>query len=338
MLSLTQSVEHAPRLDAAVARSALSLAAEGQLGHARRVAAALFDARAHAARGSPPLDEPLRISVGRLAADEAAERGDGAALERRALAAHLTPADAAARAALAGRPDLARAIATTTLAADPNDFSARMILASDPNARADLATAFAGTPSPATHSVSALVCSLFGRAILRTSGAAAAHAALASITCDPIPRDDTPVLSLAVDLAARSIIDESSLPLEARIELAWRKREPLHSSPLGNLDARHELLARAQSEPLSARSIDLARKLARRTPVDPIVLASLLAVARARGQTVNELARAAEHGAANPVLDATLLDALPSAAPERIRVRARFAGLAITPAERALLR
>jgi hypothetical protein len=156
--------------------------------------------------------------------------------------------------------------------------------------------------------------------------------------CEPVAHDDTPVISLLVDLAARDVVDESMLPIEGRIELAWRKRVPITTTSLARLDARHELLALAHADPLSVRAAELARKLARRGPTDPIVLAALLAVARARGETLDQVARAALEPPANAVLDAVLIDALPVSTPEAVRVRARFAGIAVTPAERALVR
>ncbi|HEY1960263.1 MAG TPA: hypothetical protein VGH28_31855, partial [Polyangiaceae bacterium] len=339
VLALGEAARRAPRLDPTVARAALALAGEGQLARARRVAAALLDSRARPERGSPPLDEPTRAALGRLAVDEAAERDDEPALRRRAVVGRLTTAEAAARAALVSRFDLATRVARQALAADPDDTTARMVLASALEARGtdDFRAAFAGEPR-ATHVVPAAACALFGRALLRSAGAPAARAALAAARCEPVARGDGAVLSLFVDLAARDVVDPSTLPVEGRIELAWRMRVPFRPPTLAGLDLRHELLARAQSDALSPRTADLAAKLARRAPSDPMVLASLLAVAHARGQTVDQVARAALAPPADPVLDATLLDTLPKSAPERVRVRARFAGLAVTPAERALIR
>jgi hypothetical protein len=156
--------------------------------------------------------------------------------------------------------------------------------------------------------------------------------------CEPVAHDDTPVISLLVDLAARDVVDESMLPIEGRIELAWRKRVPITTPSLASLDARHELLAVVHADPLSVRAAELARKLARRGPTDALVLAALLEVARARGETLDQVARAALLPPANAVLDAALIDALPVSTPEAVRVRARFAGIAVTPAERALVR
>jgi hypothetical protein len=192
------------------------------------------------------------------------------------------------------------------------------------------------SPSRA-RSAPAGACALLARALLRASSSDAARTAMTAVACDPVAHDDSPVVSLWVDLAARGVVPEASLPPEGHIELAFRKREPLGETPR-DLDIRHELLSRAHRDPKDARATELATKLARRSPSDPIVLASLLAVARAHGQTLDDLARAALAPPADPVLDAALLEALPSTAPERTRIRTRFAALAATPAERALVR
>jgi hypothetical protein len=229
-------------------------------------------------------------------------------------------------------------VARATLAADPNDAGARMVLAASAEARGDSSTMRAAFTTPSrTQSAPAAACALLARALLRASSADAARTAMTALACDPVARDDGLVVSLWVDLAARGVIAEASLPPEGRIELAFRKREPLGETPR-DLDVRHELLARAQRDPKDARATELATKLARRSPSDPIVLASLLAVARAHGQTLDDLARAALAPPADPVLDGALLEALPSTAPERTRIRTRFAALAATPAERALIR
>jgi hypothetical protein len=230
-------------------------------------------------------------------------------------------------------------VARATLAADPDDAGARMVLAASAEARGDASTlrvAFGSTAPPA-RSAPAAACALLARALLRASSADAARTAMTPITCEPVVRDDAPVVSLWVDLAARGVFRETTLPPEGRIELAFRKREPLGDTPR-DLDLRHELLARAHRDPKDAHAAELATKLARRNPTDPIVLASLLAVARAHGQTLDDLTHAALAPPADPVLDAALLEALPSTAPERSRIRTRFAALAATPAERALIR
>jgi len=338
VLALGESARRVPRLDATTAKRVLALAGEGQTARARRVAAALLDARALAERGGAPLDEATRAAVGRLAVDEAAERGDEPALRRRAIAARLPIAEAAARAAFATRFDLAASLARATLAADPNDAGARMVLAASADARGD-ATAMRAAFASASRSRTAPAgaCALLARSLMRASSPDAARTALGNVSCDPIARDDGLVVSLWVDLAARGVVPETSLPPEGHIELASRKREPLGDTPR-DLDVRHELLARATRDPKDPRATELATKLARRSPSDPIVLASLLAVARAHGQTLDDLTHAALTPPADPVLDAALLEALPSTAPERTRIRTRFAALAATPAERALIR
>jgi hypothetical protein len=194
------------------------------------------------------------------------------------------------------------------------------------------------TPKNATaRTAPAIACAIFGATLLRAAGPAAARAALITAPCDPVAHDDTQTISLYADLAAHDALDQNALPIESRIELAWRRREPLRID-LHAVDPRHELLALAQNDVSSPRTLALASKLARRAPSDPIVLAALLAVARAHNQSDADLARAALSSAANPVLDAALLTSLPTSAPERPRVRARFAALAATPAERALAR
>ncbi len=336
VLSLEESSRRVPRLDDSVARAALALAGEGQSARARRVAAALLDARARRdlfdQHGGPPLDEPTRAALGRLAVDEAIERGDEDAVRRRADVARLPLAEAAARAAALTRDSLAQRIAEATLRADPADIGARFVLASlDSRAPHEV------IPKLAARTAPAIACAIFGAALLRTAGPVAARAALIAAPCDPVAHDDTQTISLYADLAAHDALDQNALPIESRIELAWRRREPLRIDARA-VDERHELLALAQSDVSSPRTLALASKLARRAPSDPIVLAALLAVARAHNQSDTDLARAALSSAANPVLDATLLTSLPTSAPERPRIRARFAALAATPAERALAR
>jgi hypothetical protein len=314
-----------------VARAALALAGEGQTARARTVAAALLDARARRDRGGPPLGEGTRASLGRLAIDEAAMRDDEAALRRRADVARIPLAEAAARAAVATHDALARSIAEATLHADPADVGARIVLASiDSQPPPDLA-------ARAPRTAPAIACALLGTTLLRAGGPVAARAALLVAPCEPIARDDAETISLYADLAAHDVVAENALPIESRIELAWRRRESLSDSHDG-LDERHDVLARAQTDPTSPRTVALASKLARRAPNDPLVLAALLAIARAQNHASTDLAHTALASPANPVLDAELLDTLPASAPERTRVRARFASLAATPAERALVR
>ncbi len=333
VLALGEALTRAPHLDATVAHAVVNLAGEGQTARARRVAAALLDTRARGGHAGSPIDEVSLTAVGRLAVDEAAERDDRAALERRSVAAHMTSAEAAARAALFGRSDLARGLALDTLRADPNDSGARMVLASVSSRDVRVALFDASTRVPPAP---ALACALFARTLWRTAGAAAARTMLRAASCNAVVGSDGPVISLLVDLAARDVVDDSTLPTEGRIELAWRKRAPLPLTAWVDLDSRHELLARAQSDPLSTRTAELAAKLARRGPTDAIVLAALVSVARARGETLDQVAREALKPPANAVLDAALIDALPKSAPESVRIRARFAGLAATAAERAL--
>jgi len=328
VLALASMPRRAPRLDAVVARGALALAGEGQIARARRVAGVLLDERAKRTHDGVPLSEQARVALGRLAIDEATERGDGEAVRRRAVVAHMTLGEAAARAALIGRKDVARSLADETLDADPDDVGSRMVM---------LALASLPRLAPAgrrSGAAPAAACALLGRAILDAAGVDAARA----LACEAAAGDDPLVLAVLVDLAARGVVDEHTLPPAGRVELAWRERRALPEIP-ADLDARHELLARAQVDPKGEKTAQLSAKLARRGPNDPMVLAALVAVARARGETVDALTRVAltSAPAVDPLLDATLLEALPLG-PERVRVRARFAGLAATAAERALVR
>ena len=328
VLALGSMARRAPRLDADVARGALALAGEGHIARARRVAAALLDERARRGHDGAPLAEDVRAALGRLAVDEAAERGDEEAMRRRAVVARLSLGEVAARAALAGRTDVARSVAEATLRADPEDVGSRMVV---------LALGRGSVAEGAGRRVAvapAAACALLGRALWEAGDAVAGR----GLACDAAASDDPLVLAVLVDLAARGAVDDQALPAAGRVELAWRQRAPMRDIPQG-LDARHELLARAQVDPRGEKTARLSARLARRGATDPMVLAALVAVTHARGQTVDALTRAAITSAppVDPLLDATLLEALPLG-PERVRVRARFAGLAATPAERALVR
>jgi hypothetical protein len=153
---------------------------------------------------------------------------------------------------------------------------------------------------------------------------------------------DALVTSLAVDLAARGAIRDADLPLDARIELAARRAEPLpalEGTGIPPVDARHRLFAWALDRPLEAATLELARHLAPAAADDPLVAVALARLSLAEGRTLDATAldRILAMDPADPILAAAALDlAKRSGDAQAIApARARLTALARTPRERA---
>lgn len=113
--ALVELTRVAPERREAVARTAEELAGAGVTGEARMVAGAAVDA------DERPLPTRLALAA-RLALDDAIARGDANAVRRRATRGRVLRDEAAARALLAGKRALARDIASTLVAADPDEL------------------------------------------------------------------------------------------------------------------------------------------------------------------------------------------------------------------------
>ena len=315
----------APTRSAEVETGVLELVGLGQAALARRVAAALVDAPADLG-----VIGPRDRTVARLAVDEAIVRDDHVAVERRATHAHIDLGEAAARALLLERPDVARRIAERVLAADPTAACAEM-------------TAIATSQKIRVHATDhgADTCVLVVAERLAAMGnhdAARVWARRMGVTVAPQDPVTGPV---AVDLAARGVLAVNDLPTALRIELAARRREP--PPPLdATVDAKHVLLWNALHDPSSAETRALAPKL-RGGERDPIVGFAFARIALAGLPTSAKDAWAPVRAAvaaspADPLILAVAVELakLGGRASDVPSARARLLAFAQTPAERAL--
>jgi tetratricopeptide (TPR) repeat protein len=151
------------------------------------------------AEGNAPPEAPLAL------VDAAILAGDPALAQRRALAARITGAELAVRAAALGRAAMARDLAAVALAADPTDASARIALAAAADLRGDLAAladAMARVPKRTT-APSPLARLLFAEILARRVGADAARTWLG--TAPEPPAHGDPLL-LATHQRVRGVL------------------------------------------------------------------------------------------------------------------------------------
>jgi hypothetical protein len=339
----------APRRKWELAGRAVALAGDGELAAARALAAALLDVpgdRSAGGEGPAPAGQPL---VARLAVDEAIVRGDIEAARRRATSAHLGLDVVAGRALLLGNPGLARELAGPLLLADPDSSGARMALAvaayrlSDAagfaRALARSAPTLRAPPAHARARVAPEVLLPFAKLVEAEASPEEARAWLASFPPSQLLPGDAPVTSVAVDLAALGAMRDEDLPLDARIELAARRSEPLPRVLAGAVDARHLLFARALETPLDAETLALAQRLGPASADDPLVAVALARLSMSRGGSPNAdaLDRILAIDPADPILAAAALDLAKRSGDARAiaPLRARLTALARTQGERA---
>ena len=156
---------------------------------------------------------------------------------------------------------------------------------------------------------------------------------------------DAVVAPIAADLAARGVLPESELPLDAAVELAARRMQPPPDAALAgtpaapaHLDARHELLAFALARPDAPRAVELARRLARVRDRDALVAVAWARVDLAHDAAASEpAAHLLARDPGDPLVAAAALDVATKRgdAATAARARAILATVARTPAERA---
>jgi hypothetical protein len=340
----------APRRKSDLAGRAVLLAGDGELSAARVLAAALVDVpgdRSSGGEGPAPAAHPL---VARLALDEALVRGDLDAARRRTTAAHLGLDVAAARALLLGDPRMARDLVEPLALADPDAAGPRMVLAvatSRLGESAAFARALARPRAPlggmAAGHVAAKVAPepllAFAKLVEAEGSPDAARGLLGGFSPIALLPGDALVTSVAVDLAALGALPDKDLPLDARIELAARRSEPMPRVESGDVDARHLLFARALERPLDRDTLALAERLGPASVDDPLVAVALARLSLSSGGRLGE--GALDHilaiDPADPILAAAALDLAKRAGDAEAipRARARLTALARTQGERA---
>lgn len=315
----------------ALSSRAKELAGEGAVSQARAIAAAVVD-HASGARVDP--------AVALLAVDHALAAGELERATRRASLGRVDLVVVAARAMALGNASAASELASLVSAADPANTGARMVLAAAGAESSDLgaiAKALAGATAAAP--VDASVAIVFLRALARQTGDADARAFASKLPA--FEGADGLLVPLAVDLAARGVIDAASLPAEAQIELDIR-RGVAPREPGGPVDARHRLVLAAWLRPKEAASRTLAAKLAARCDRDALVGAAIVHMAQESGEPLDPASERAllAQNPSDPIALATALAALSGSAggPDALRAKRRLAAIAATPAEQELSR
>jgi hypothetical protein len=338
-------VRTSPHFRFDVEEGVLELLGMGQTALARRVAATLADA--------PPehgIGNVRDATVARLAIDEALLAGDEARAERRAVRGHVPLSEVAARALVLERPEIARSVARAVVAADPGAGCASMVLVAaaaregKPPAAGDLLRS-----PPSDRPATACVLVLAER-LAATGDAEAARTFASRVGAAPMAPHDPVTGPLAVELAAQGVVPETSLPLELRLELAARRREPPPAVDAAALDQRivdqkHALLWHVLVDPTGAPARSLLARMHRAADRDPIVGFSLARAALAAapgGPNASELwapvFRAIASAPAHPLLLAVAVEIAQRGgrAEDVPPARARLMAVARTPAERAL--
>ena len=283
--ALEAVVKIAPTRRDAVAHAAEELAGAGEIAHARAIAGAAADAD-----DDPLSDERHPLAV-RLAVDEALARGDASAVETRATRVHMDLEEVAARALLAGRRALARDLASTVARADPDATGARLVVAACEDG--DVARAASDVRHRGARA-SAAAFVAFGVAAVRAVSPEDVRATLATIAHGPIVAGDDRVIRPAVELASRGVLDAGALPADGLVEIAvLRVEAPAEGLSMPDrraLDARHEYLALALTDPRAARAKELGDRLAGVTASDPVVAAASALMLLATGLPIDPAA------------------------------------------------
>lgn len=326
---------------------ALELLGTGQTSLARRVAARLADAPRELGIGG--VHDP---TVARLAIDDAILSGDIDRAERRATRGHVAPSEVAARSVILERPELARALAERVLSADPNAGCAAMVVAAlAARGERPVRPSQGGLGNgPPTDRPSAACVLVMAERLAALGDAESARAWAERVSPAPMVPHDPVTGPLAVDLAARGVIDERGLPLELRLELAARRREPPPTVDVAALDthivdAKHALLWHLLIDPNGAPAKTLLSRMHRAADRDPIIGFALAraALAGAPGEPGKSdvwapVLRAIAASPSHPLLLAVAVEIAKRGgrAEEVPPLRTRLMAVARTPAERAL--
>ncbi len=337
----------APTRSREIESGALELLGIGQAGLARRVAARLADAPHELGIGR--IHDP---TVARLAIDEAILSGDLARAERRATRGHVALSEVAARALILERPDLAATLARGVLSADPGAGCAMMVVATlaardgKPPVVSDRGR---GKDPPSDRPAAACVLVMAER-IAALGGAEAARVWAQRVAPAPMAPHDPVTGPLAVDLAARGVIDEKGLPLELRLELAARRREPPPAVDAAALDkhvvdAKHALLWHLLVDPNGTPAKTLLSRMHVAADRDPIIGFALARAALAgapgapgKSDVWAPVLRAIAASPSHPLLLAVAVEIAKKGgrAEDVPPARTRLMAVAQTPAERAL--
>ncbi|HEX4448001.1 MAG TPA: hypothetical protein VH044_14735, partial [Polyangiaceae bacterium] len=296
--ALQTLVKIAPARRDSVAQSAEELAGAGQIGEARAVAAAAVEA------GDEPFNGDGHALAARLAVDEAIASGRASAVTLRSTRARVGLEEAGARALLAGQKDLAHAIVAGLTAADPGASGARMVLAAS-DGRDVVGAAWEVRRHGAQASAATLVA--FGLATGHGVSPQDARATLAAVVHGPPVLGDDRVVRAAVELVTRGALDASVLPPDGLVELAALRGQGAGKSTNVNeavgagvgvgvrpslpdlrvLDARHEYLAAALSDPKGDHARELGARLASVVGSDPVVAAAAALVQIGTGAPID---------------------------------------------------
>ena len=339
----------APARSAEVETGVLELLGIGQTALARRVAARLADTPVE--RGGRGIHDP---TAARLAIDDAILGGDLERARRRATRGHVALSEVAARALILERPELASTLARSVLSADPNVGGARMVLlALLAREGASPVTADAAPPKTGPTDRPAAACVLvLAERLASSSSPEVARTWASSVGAEPMAPHDPSLGPLAVDLAARGVIPEASLPVELRLELAARRREvppPVDVALLDKqvVDAKHALLWHLLVDPAGAQTQRLLSRMYGAADRDPIIGFALaraaLAAAPGEPKTTDAWApvlRAIAVAPSHPLILAVALEVAKRGgrAEDVPPARARLLAVARTPAEHELAR
>ncbi len=325
----------------------LELLGIGQAGLARRVAAGLADMSPELGVGR--IQDP---TVARLAIDEAILSGDVMRAERRATRGHVALSEVAARALILERPEVAGTLARGVLSADPNAGCASMVLATLA-ARDGKASAAnergRGKDTPTDRPAAACVLVMAER-LAAFGDAESARVWAKSVAPAPMAPHDPVTGPLAVDLAARGVIEENGLPLELRLELAARRREAPPAIDVAaidkrQVDAKHALLWHLLVDPNGTPAKTLLSRMFDAAERDPIIGFALArsALAGAPGTPGKSdvwapVLRAIAASPSHPLLLAVAVEIAKKGgrAEDVPPARTRLMAVAQTPAERAL--
>ncbi|MEO8874507.1 MAG: hypothetical protein ABI461_02880, partial [Polyangiaceae bacterium] len=225
-------------------------------------------ARANA-RSSFSIDHaPL---VGRLAVDDALFEGDPDLARSRASTGRISLDEVSARAALIGRPTIARDLADEVERSDPKNFGANAALAA-----VDLSRSLTSAPG-ARAPIPAAIYFAF----------ALSHPPL-DVTIEPIFDGDSLVSEAAAKLAASGRVDQKMLSGEAEIEAAVRSGNIPQLSK--GADARHRFLDCAFHPAGGQSGCDsLVRHFSALGSRDLLVNVALAHLAIERGSSASEL-------------------------------------------------
>jgi hypothetical protein len=341
-------VHVAPLRSREVEAGALELLGIGQAGLARRVAATLADISPE--HGIRAIHDP---TVARLAVDEALLAGDVERAERRATRGHVSLSEVAARALILERPELARTFARAVTSADPTAGCASMVTSAlaAREGKSPPRTKDAPAPKASADRPAAACVLVFAERLAAMDNAESARTWAARVAPGQMAPHDPAVGPLAVDLAARGVVPAASLPLELRVELAARRREPPPAVDAAAIDQhvvdpKHALLWHMLIDPSGSPARTLLARMHRSADRDPIIGFSLARAALASSPSPNpptgdawaSVFRAIASDPADPLLLAAAVEIAKKAgrAEDVPPARARLMAVARTPAERAL--